>query len=225
MTKDILNEVFVPAVALFSTCSNRTRISDVAALKREQFILEELEEMFRANTLCGILDAEIDLLWFAIEALYLLENKLPSFDFEVLEHEEFDSAVAFFKSIEEERFIHYKFSFLQGYCAASLVITEPEEEDSAAKRLRRIIDASWYNLVIFCEAESIDLERAITEVFEANMSKFYLTESEAEADVKERGDDFRVEAAGDYFAVIRSSDNKTMKAKHFKAPNWDWIYE
>ena len=62
----LINEVFTPSVALFSTLSGRTALSSIDSIYREQFLLEELSEMFKAKEIHDVLDAQIDFIWFAL---------------------------------------------------------------------------------------------------------------------------------------------------------------
>lgn len=216
----LLNNVFIPSVALFSTLSGRTALSNEDVLYREQFLLEELSEMFKAREIHDVIDAQIDFMWFAIEALYLFENKIPK-----LEVEEDDSTISSiaenFNSIDiNSRTQFVTMNFLTAYSMENYA-----HHTSMLVRLQTIIFNAWHVFLATCESYGIDPELALNEVVEANMSKFYFSKEEADNDVSERYEECEVKELDGIFAIVRKLDNKTLKAKHFKAPNWEWIYD
>jgi predicted HAD superfamily Cof-like phosphohydrolase len=214
----LLNEVFVPSVALFSTLSGRSKITTKEAMYRDQFLLEELSELFASREIHDVLDAQIDYMWFATEALYLLKGEMYTFsdiDGEMPGLSE-DLALAEL----EDRLQYITICLHSSYCYNSLIAHQDMET-----RLKTLILEAYFIFLATCEVYGIDPELAINEVVDANMSKFYFNEQDAVDDATERGTDYEVKQVGEAYAIIRSSDQKTMKAKHFKAPNWDWIYE
>ena len=207
----------MPSVALFSTISNRSKISPREAINREQFLLEELSEMFKARELHDIIDAQIDFIWFATECLYLLKGEL----FTLPINEDLKHLHSILESVHlEDSYLVTKVGFTELYMEHSLV-----SKANINIRYEDLIKQSFELFLQTCDYFGICAERALQEVIDANMSKFYSLKTQAEEDAKSRGSDYKVEEVGNFFSIIRVSDQKTMKAKHFKAPDWGWIYE
>ena len=216
----LLNKVFIPSVALFSTLSGRTALSNEDVLYREQFLLEELSEMFKARQIHDVIDAQIDFMWFAIEALYLYENKLPEIELDINDST-ISSITENFNTIDiNSRSQFVSMNFLTAYCMESYA-----NHQALNTRLQTIIFNAWHVFQATCESYGIDPELALNEVVEANMSKFYFSKEEADKDVAERYEECEVKELDGIFAIVRKVDNKTLKAKHFKAPNWEWVYD
>lgn len=126
-----------------------------------------------------------------------------------------------FISIEiEDRSQFITMNFLTAYCLENYA-----SHKSISIRLCNIIFNAYTVFLSTCEAYGIGPELAINEVVEANMSKFYFSLEDAEADIAERTEECEIKELDGIFSIVRKVDNKTLKAKHFKAPNWDWIYE